>query len=134
MGEDEDGIRRTIAEYSQWCDDGHFDQWAELFTEDARLVFGQQTTDGRAAIKAYMEGVQPPAARGKHITGNTLIDVDGNTAAATTDYLFVRPSAGGLELIAAGRYHDQLVRYGGRWQFSQRAITMLGLPAPVSNG
>jgi ketosteroid isomerase-like protein len=134
VGEDEDGIRRTIAEYSQRCDDGHFDRWAELFTEDARLEFGEQTTEGRAAIKAYMERVQAPAARGKHITGNTLIDVDGDTAAATTDYLFVRPSAGGLELIATGRYYDRLVRDGSRWQFSQRAITMLGLPAQVSNG
>ncbi|HEX3981463.1 MAG TPA: nuclear transport factor 2 family protein [Acidimicrobiales bacterium] len=134
MGEDEDGIRRTIAEYSQRCDDGEFDRWAELFTEDARLVFGEHATEGRAAIKAYMEQLQPPAARGKHITGSILVDVDGTTAAATTDYLFVRPSASGLELIAAGRYYDQLVRGGSRWQFSQRTITMLGLPAQVSNG
>jgi len=134
VGEDEDGIRRTIAEYSQRCEDGHFDRWAELFTEDARLVFGEQTTEGRTAIKTYMEGLQPPAARGKHITANTLVDVDGSTATATTDYLFVRASTGGLVLIAAGRYHDQLVRDGSRWQFRQRAITTLGLPARVSDG
>jgi hypothetical protein len=81
-----------------------------------------------------MEGLQPPAARGKHITANTLVDVDGSTATATTDYLFVRASTGGLVLIAAGRYHDQLVRDGSRWQFRQRAITTLGLPARVSDG
>jgi uncharacterized protein (TIGR02246 family) len=128
VGEDEDGIRRTIAEYSQRCDDGHFDRWAELFTEDARLVFGEQTTEGRTAIKTYMEGLQPPAARGKHITANTLVDVDGSTATATTDYLFVRPGDQGISVIAAGRYYDRLVHRGDQWQFAERSITLLGAP------
>ena len=44
----------------------------------------------------------------------------------TTDYLFVRPGADGLAIVAAGRYHDRLVRQGTRWRFTERTITMLG--------
>ena len=38
MGEDEDRSRRTLSEYSQRCDDGRYDEWSQLFTEDARFV------------------------------------------------------------------------------------------------
>jgi uncharacterized protein (TIGR02246 family) len=128
VGDDEDQVRRTLADYSQWCDDGRFDLWADLFTEDARLLVAGQSTEGRQVIRQYMEKVQHPGARGKHITANTLVDVDGDTATAATDYLFVRSTPGGLELIAAGRYHDLLVRDHDRWRFRQREITLLGPP------
>ena len=50
--------------------------------------------------------------RGKHVTSNSLIDVDGDSATASTDYLFVRPTAEGPAIVAAGRYRDLLVRDG----------------------
>ena len=134
MGDDEDGVRRTLAQYSQWCDDGRFDRWAELFTDDARLVLADEVAEGRPAIRHYMERVLPPGTRGKHITANTLVAVDGDTADAHTDYLFVRPTAEGLTLVATGRYHDQLVREGDRWRFRQREITMLGPPDGDAGG
>ncbi len=124
---DEDRIRRTLNEYSQLLDDGRFDEWADLFTEDARLELGDQATVGRPAIRAYMAEVQASGRRGMHVTTNSLVDVDvdGDTARATTDYLFVRPGAEGLVLVAAGRYHDRMVRDGERWRFRVRSITML---------
>jgi hypothetical protein len=30
--------------------------------------------------------------------------------------------------VAAGRYYDQLTRYGPKWRFHQRTISMLGVP------
>lgn len=126
MGDDGDQVQRTLAEYSQYLDDGDFDRWIDLFTEDARLLFAGRTTVGRPSIREYMEQVQPPEGRGKHITANILVDVDGVTARARTDYLFVRPATEGLVLVATGRYHDELVRDSDRWRFSQRQITLLG--------
>ncbi len=126
MGDDEDQVRRTVAGYCQYLDDGDFDRWSDLFTEDARLLFAGRTTVGRGDIRAYMEQVQPPEGRGKHITANMLVDVDGGTAIAHTDYLFVRPTGQGLVPIATGRYRDELVRDGDRWRFRQREITLLG--------
>lgn len=126
MGDDEDQVRRTLAGYSQYLDDGDFDRWTELFTEEARLLFAGRTTEGRPAIRRFMEQVQPPEGRGKHITANILVDVDGDTATAHTDYLFVRPATEGLVLVATGRYRDALVRDGDRWRFQQREISLLG--------
>ncbi len=118
---------RTLAGYSHYLDDGDFDRWIELFTEDARLVFAGRTTEGRPSIRRYMEQVQPPEGRGKHITANIVVDVEGDTATAHTDYLFVRHAAGqGLVLVATGRYRDDLIRDGDRWRFQQREISLLG--------
>jgi len=128
MGEDEDQIRRTLSEYSQRCDDGRFDEWAELFTEDARFVLAGQVTAGRDSIRALMTGMMPPGRRGQHVTSNSLVDVDGDSATVITDYLFVRPTADGPTIVAAGRYHDRLAREGRRWLFRERSITMLGGP------
>ena len=92
VGDDEDQVRRTLAGYCQYLDDGDFDRWVDLFTEDARLLFAGRTTVGRPAIRSYMEQVQPPEGRGKHITSNILVDVGVASATAHTDYLFVRPT------------------------------------------
>jgi uncharacterized protein (TIGR02246 family) len=126
VGEDEDGIRRTISEYSQRCDDGRFDVWSELFTEDGRFVVAGNATVGREPIRKMMEAMLPPGSRGKHITSNTIVDIDGHRAASSTDYLFVRPTPTGPTIVAAGRYHDRLVREGTHWRFEERTITMLG--------
>jgi uncharacterized protein (TIGR02246 family) len=134
VGEDEQQIRRTLSEYSQRCDDGRFDEWSDLFTDDARFVLMGEVTEGRDAIRDYMMTVQAEGRRGMHVTTNSLIDVDGDGATATTDYLFVRPTAEGLGVIAAGRYIDQLVRDDGRWRFQVREITLLTAAEVTSDG
>jgi uncharacterized protein (TIGR02246 family) len=130
--DDRTEISATLSAYSQLLDDGHFEPWSDLFTEDARLSFPGRDAEGRDAIRALMEKVQPDGARGKHMTANSKMEVRGDTATATTDYLFVRAGAEGIGIVSAGRYHDTLVRQGGRWRFSERRITFLD--APVSKG
>jgi 3-phenylpropionate/cinnamic acid dioxygenase small subunit len=132
VGDDEDQVRRTLAGYCQFLDDGDFDRWIELFAEDARLVFADQVADGRRSIRTLMERMQPPEGRGKHITANILIDVEADSATARTDYLFVRPSGRGPVPVAIGRYDDELVRDGDRWRFTTRTISILGAPAATA--
>jgi ketosteroid isomerase-like protein len=133
VSQDEDLIRRALSEYSRRCDDGRFEELADLFTEDARMMVLDQVFEGRAALRGYLEMVQADGSRGLHVTTNSLIDVDGDRATAATDYLFVRPGAQGLAIIAAGRYLDELVRDGSRWRFRARTITMLGVPSGGSH-
>jgi ketosteroid isomerase-like protein len=129
VSQDEDLIRRALGEYSRRCDDGRFEELADLFTEDARLIVLDTVAEGRDAVRRYLETVQADGSRGLHVTTNALIDVDGDQATAATDYLFVRPAATGMAIIAAGRYLDELIREGDRWRFRVRTITMLGGPA-----
>jgi uncharacterized protein (TIGR02246 family) len=121
-------IRRTLADYCQLCDDGRFDEWAQLFAPDATFTVMGTTHEGRDAIKAFISAAQPPELRGKHMCGNSLIDLEphGTRASARTDYVFVGRSDEGLQVTSAGRYHDTFVKDGGRWVFTSRRIAFLG--------
>jgi uncharacterized protein (TIGR02246 family) len=134
---DEEGIRRVLALYSQWCDDGRFDEFAELFTADAEFRVMGAVHVGREAIKAFMAAAQPPQRRGRHVVTNPVIVVDaaGATATAWTDYLFVSPTppdgsgstppTGGFAITNVGRYHDRFVKVDSEWRFAVREIVFL---------
>jgi len=121
---DEEGIRRTLALYCQLCDDGRFDEFARLFATDAEFRVMGRTYAGRDAIRDFMTAAQGPDARGKHIATNTVISVEGHTARAFTDYLFVSRD---VAITNVGRYHDRLVREpDGEWRFAEREIVFMG--------
>jgi 3-phenylpropionate/cinnamic acid dioxygenase small subunit len=122
----EEGIRRTLVQYAQLCDDGRFDEWSDLFTADARFHVMGRTQTGRERLQGWIERAQPPDARGRHGVFAPVIDVgiDGRTASAWTDYLFFDRSGA---VTSTGRYHDELVRGDdGRWRFSLREIVFQG--------
>ena len=109
--------------YAHFCDDGRFDQWGDLFTDDATLRAMGVTYEGRDGAKGFITKFQPPEARGKHVCTNTVIDIDGDRARGWTDYVFVSQE---MVILSAGRYHDVLVRDGDRWRFQDRRIVFMG--------
>jgi len=126
----DDDVRRTLALYCQFCDEGRFDEWGELFIDDARFTVLGETHVGRDDIKSWISKVQAPEFRGQHCLGQSLIDVDatGDAASAVTAYTFVNGTPeGGYVITSAGRYHDTFVRSrdDGRWRFATREIRFL---------
>lgn len=122
----EEQIRRTIARYCMLCDDGRFEEWADLFDDDARFHVMGRTYEGKGVIRAFIEKGQAPDLRGKHLCGSPLIIEDGfgGHARAWTDFAFVSKSNG---ISSAGRYHDHLLRGGDdRWRFTLREIVFTG--------
>ena len=111
----EEAVRRTLALYCQLCDDGRFDEWALLYTDDATFTVMGQTYSGPAEIQAFIEKGQPPEKRGKHLIGQSVIDVQegAGTAAAVTDYTFIARTSEGYAITSAGRYHDSFRRAEG---------------------
>lgn len=130
--EDLDDIRRLLALYCMLCDDGRFDEWAELFTEDATFTVMGTTHTGRAQLQAFMAAAQPPEARGKHVAINPVIEVGmgPEDARAWTDYIFVGKvgEKGRLGVTSAGRYHDHLRQEDGTWRIAAREIVFMGEP------
>jgi ketosteroid isomerase-like protein len=121
---DEEAVRRTITEYALLCDDGRFEEWGDLYTDDAVFTVMGQEHRGPAAIRAFIEKGQPPEKRSKHLCAPPLIDLAGDEARAHTDFIFVaRTATGGYEVTSAGRYVDRLVRNPDRWRFAERHIT-----------
>ena len=79
---DEDAIRRTIAQYCHFCDDGRFDEWADLYTDDATFRSWATPTRGGPTSRRSSSRASRPTRRGKHICFNTVIDIDGDARRA----------------------------------------------------
>lgn len=123
-------MRAVLAGYCQCCDDGRFEEWAQLFAEDAVVeVLGNRHV-GRGAARAFIEAAQPPEARGKHLTLNSLIEVsDGEpaTASAVSDFAWLAKRPEGFAVTQAGRYEDTFrCDRDGRWRFTSRKIHLWG--------
>ena len=119
-------IRELIANYALALDAGEIDECARLFTSDGEfLVYGRSFAGHYGIAKMFRD-----APRGLHLTGVSRIDVQGDTATARSQVLFVR--AGDLRLRPA-LYDDDLVRDpidSGQWRFRRRRcqfITSHGL-------
>ena len=124
---DELAIHRILARYCHTIDDGTFDEFAVLWADDAEFVLRGTVTRGRDAIHDAIEAMQPPERRGRHLTMNAVVDVDGDAARAVSDFLFFGRDPGApadvpAELRYLGRYRDQLVRTDVGWQFRRREI------------
>lgn len=126
---DRDQILDVLATYCQTVDDGRFDEWEQIWTVDATFTVVGQTHQGRGALRSFIEAAQPPHLRGKHVLVNPIVNVEGDSATASSDFLFLaRADGGGATVTQVGRYRDRLVRTADGWKISARDIT-LGFPA-----
>lgn len=123
--QNEQQIRRLLAEYCFHCDDGKFDQLVDCFTTDAEFVFGGHVKTGHAAMRRFFEATGAPEMRGKHMQANIVIEIHGTTASALSDYVFFGWVGLGLIPQYAGRYRDDLRFDNGRWKLSRRQVISL---------
>jgi uncharacterized protein (TIGR02246 family) len=120
-----EAIATLLAEYCHLCDDGDFEGLADRFTDDGTFVFGDRTMTGRNALIRWFERTQSPERRGKHLTSNVAVTIDGDRATVVSDYVFLTKVDGRPTPLIAGRYDDDLVRVDGRWRFRQRVATVM---------
>lgn len=120
-------IRGLIIEYGRALDHRDFVAYSELFEEEqGTWIGGLGSATGRDAIFELMDGSighaeQPIEPTSHHVFSNIQIDVDGDTAAATTKWTFVIQSeAGSPQWFYLGHYDDQFVRKDGQWYFLRR--------------
>lgn len=121
---DHEAIGRLVARYCHLLDEGRWDEFATLWAEDAEFVLQGQTTSGRHAIRESIEASQPAERRGRHLTVNLEVEVEGDRATNESDFMFwAKDREGRPRLMFLGRYTDALVRADGAWRFARREIT-----------
>ena len=123
MAGDESEIRRLLARYCQLLDDGFFDQWIELFSDDIEFVVMGMHKHGHDEVRNFVEPTQQAEARGKHILSEPWIVIDGDEASVTTDFAWVSKQG---TVGQNGRYHDRIVRQPRGWRFQRREIVFTG--------
>lgn len=128
--EDERDIRATMQNYCHAVDHGDEAGYLDLFDPDARLqIFDTKTGEaGRPIVghewlaRTIANHTRAPERWHQHHIANTVIAIDGDQARATS-YFFLLLANDTPEVLAFGRYRDQMARGGdGRWRFLVREI------------
>ena len=123
--DEKDAIRELMASYAYALDACRFSDVAGLFTEDGEWTTTYGSARGRAEIAALLDRNVPKPGEGpqrKHYITNIIIRLEGDRAKATSDYLVVRESPGGLLPVMGGRYKDDLVKHNENWRFARKEL------------
>lgn len=118
-------ICELTAAYNRTFDQGDGDGWLATFTHGGELVVGGQASyTGQQLVDFCVER------RGQfhHVTANPEISVEGDTAVQRCSLMLLSVADDCLELVAAGRYVDELRRTAAGWRFQRRAVTLTRTP------
>jgi uncharacterized protein (TIGR02246 family) len=120
---DKDEIRELLARYCFALDADRFEEMAALFTPDGVWETAFGTGTGRDGIVAQARGIATgPRPRRVHLTINILIELDGDTATARSNWVLVQNGPEAPVIGSGGGYSDRLAKVDGRWFFSHRTI------------
>jgi ketosteroid isomerase-like protein len=116
-----EGVRATIATYTQALDDGRTDDVVATFCPDGVCdIPGMGTHEGHDALRAAYAGWAPRRPQ-RHLVLNTHVTGwSGDAAEAISDVVFIREGGSGWAIQLVGRYHDTLHRDGTAWRFHRR--------------
>lgn len=121
--DDVTAIQQVFARYAHCIDDRRFDDLNSVFTPDARASYsGGPWLEGLPAIVAHISPISNFAAS-LHFMGNSVIDVDGDTATGDTRSITQLVTADGVTNVRTLRYRDRLVRTAAGWRIVERAHT-----------
>ena len=132
MTDAHEAVRHLLFRYCELMDAGDFTQLAALFA-DAVLVDddGRVVAEGRTGVQAlYDRGtrVYDGWPRTRHITSNSIIDVDqvaGAASARSVYVVFQATETFALQPIITGRYRDRFARADdGTWHFVERGFSV----------
>ena len=121
----EQAIRNLLGTYCELMDAADWAGVGELFAH-AELVTdaGVPFAAGADAVRAmYERGTKlyDGSPRTRHLTANSVIDVDGDRAAARSSYVVFQQAPGlDLQPIITGRYRDSFERAEAGWRFARR--------------
>lgn len=117
-----EGVRATIAAYTQALDDGRTDDVVATFCPDGACdIPGMGKHEGREALRAAYAKWKPTRPQ-RHLVVNTLVtDWNGNEANAISDVVFALRADSGWAIQLVGRYHDTLHRDDRTWRFHHRS-------------
>ena len=129
MLSDERQILNLLHRYCELQDAADFVGVAELFRHSSYIVAGGQSHFGYDEVYAlktkhdrtYDDGTL----RTKHVTTNTILELDENGLRATARSYFTvlqQVDDHPLEIVIAGRYHDRFACRDGTWHLTERII------------
>jgi SnoaL-like domain len=121
-----EGVRATIAAYTQALDDGRTDDVVATFCPDGSSEIPDLGTHtGHDALReAYSQWA--PRRPQRHLVLNTLVTAwSDHEATAVSDVVFIRQGKEGWAVQLVGRYHDVLRFEDATWRFHRRTARFI---------
>ena len=134
--DDINDIRHLIHHYCFYMDSGRFAELGALFADDAEWLTPYAHVKGPAEITAVMTKNVPASPKRVHMTLNSIIEVDGDTATGQSNYMVMLETPSGPQPSICGIYSDTYIRTAQGWRFQRRQLIHLfkgemGLNIPV---
>jgi SnoaL-like domain len=127
-----EGVRATIAAYTQALDDGRTDDVVATFCPDGACdIPGMGSHAGHDALRAAYARWAPRRPQ-RHLVLNTrVIDWNEHEATATSDVVFILLGDAGWAIELVGRYRDTLRHDGSTWRFHRRTAEFVPAARPA---
>lgn len=124
-----EGVRATIAAYTQALDDGRTDDVVATFCPDGMIDLQDMGAhEGHDALRVAFASWEPRRPQ-RHLVLNTHVtEWTDDEATAVSDVIFVRQGTSGWGIQLVGRYVDTLHRDDATWRFHRRVAEFV--PAP----
>jgi hypothetical protein len=121
-----EGVRATLAAYTQALDDGRTDDVVATFCPDGVSdIPGLGTHAGHDALRQAYARWKPKRPQ-RHLVVNTLVtDWNNDDAHAISDVIFLLQGDSGWTIQLVGRYHDTFHHDDGTWRFHRRTATFV---------
>ena len=119
-----EGIRATIAAYTQALDDGRTEDVVATYCPDGIFDMpGTGTFEGHDALRATYDAWKPRLPQ-RHLVVNTLVtDWSEQEATAISDVVFILKGDSGWAIQFVARYLDTLHHDDGTWKFHRRTVS-----------
>ncbi|MSO78586.1 MAG: nuclear transport factor 2 family protein [Acidimicrobiia bacterium] len=121
-----EGVRATMAAYTQALDDGRTDDIIATFCSDGvSEITGMGTHVGEAALRAAYAGWKPRGPQ-RHLVLNTLVtDWNDDEAHAISDVVLIIQVEARWKIQIVGRYEDVFHNDNGTWLIHRRLATFV---------
>lgn len=116
-------IRQMLATYCHGCDRTDETEMASVYCAQSWDDHGPDKCDGRQFTRLILEKARQTSKMVSHQLGQSLIRLDGDSAAAETYFVATMTAdKDGSELMTqlGGRYVDALEREDGAWKIKER--------------
>ena len=135
----EDKIRRRVIRYFQCTDEGSWDEWAALVTEDFVIdANGYRTTGRQHNLEAIQRLHGPELPVGRHLVSNIVVDFAESAASVLCDWIWVAeigvPYAMSLATLSMGRSTVKFAVVDGAWMISSLISDIALLPRAAEPG
>ncbi|WP_131810786.1 nuclear transport factor 2 family protein [Mycobacterium intracellulare] len=125
-------IELVLRKYALGLDERRFDLWDEVFTDAAVIDFtpmgGKRETPHE--LSSRLSATSPGWLFAQHPLYNTVVDLDGDSAVAFSDYGLEtgrRSPDASYQIVltsGGGSYRDSVVRTAKGWRICERVVTM----------